>query len=128
MPRPRPRSAHPWDGFLTGPENELAFAGVQALAAGRARGDLAAGGPWPFGGGQVAAAGGAGGRVARAGTRRGRSPTSTAAAVRRGLPRPRRARRDGDGWAELRRRFRVVDLLVLEDIEGLERAPWPATS
>src|SRR4051794_41448974 len=31
---PPPSSSHPWDGFLTGPENELAFAGVQALARG----------------------------------------------------------------------------------------------
>jgi chromosomal replication initiator protein len=30
---------------------------------------------------------------------------------------------DGNGWAELRARFRAVDLLVLEDLEGLERAP-----
>jgi chromosomal replication initiator protein len=30
---------------------------------------------------------------------------------------------DGNGWAELRSRYRAVDLLVLEDIEGLERTP-----
>src|ERR1700677_1454629 len=27
-------SPHPWDGYLTGPENELAMAGVQAMARG----------------------------------------------------------------------------------------------
>lgn len=27
-------SAHPWDGYLTGPENELALAAAQALARG----------------------------------------------------------------------------------------------
>jgi chromosomal replication initiator protein len=30
----------------------------------------------------------------------------------------------GVGWAAFRDRFRSVDLFVLEDIEGLERAPW----
>ena len=29
---------HPWDAFLTGPENELAFAGAQALARGEREG------------------------------------------------------------------------------------------
>ena len=33
IPLPSP-SPHPWDDYLTGPENELAFAGVQALVRG----------------------------------------------------------------------------------------------
>jgi chromosomal replication initiator protein len=28
-------SGHPWDGFLSGPENELAMAAAQAMAGGR---------------------------------------------------------------------------------------------
>src|SRR4051794_4559722 len=35
--QPPPPIPHPWDGFLTGPENELAYASVLAL--GRGGGD-----------------------------------------------------------------------------------------
>src|SRR5580704_7702850 len=31
-------SAHPWDGYLTGPENELAMAAAQAMARGEREG------------------------------------------------------------------------------------------
>ena len=40
-----------------------------------------------------------------------------------GTARTAASQADGNGWAELRSRYRAVDLLVLEDIEGLERAP-----
>src|SRR4051794_41838432 len=53
---------HPWDGFLTGPENDLAHASVLALA----RGDYAGLSPLvlhgPAGGGKSRLLGGPGGR------------------------------------------------------------------
>ena len=89
-------AAHPWDGFLTGPENELAMAAAQAMARGEHAGDLAAGRAWALGRGQVAAAGGPGGRAdaPRAGLGRGApGRRDLRRVVRRGIRRRPQGRR-----------------------------------
>jgi chromosomal replication initiator protein len=114
-------SPHPWDGYLGGPENELAMAAVQALALGERDGvsPLVVYGPSGVGKSRLLA-----GLVAECLRRR---PDITVAyldaqsfviacmeavSIAGGL-----------GWSELRSRFRSVSLFVLEDIEGLERSP-----
>ena len=75
--------AHPWDGYLTGPENELAMAAAQAMARASGRGSRRW---WCMGprGGQVATAGGPGGRAAAAAAGLGRGAPGRRD-VRRGL-------------------------------------------
>ncbi|HZW29968.1 MAG TPA: DnaA/Hda family protein [Isosphaeraceae bacterium] len=112
---------HPWDGYLTGPENELAMAAAQAMARGEHEGisPLLVHGPSGVGKSRLLA-----GLVAE---RLRRQPGSAVAhldaeafavacteAAGAGV---------GDGWADLRDRLRGVDLFVLEDLEGLGRAP-----
>ena len=111
---------HPWDGFLTGPENALAQRQRAGPGAGRGGGGLAAGRARAGGGGEVAAAGGPGRRAALAAARARRWRTWRPRRSRR--PAPRRPDAPG-GWAELRGRFRALDLFVLEDLHALERAP-----
>src|SRR4051812_43735918 len=119
-PPPSP-SSHPWDGFLTGPENELAFAGVQALARGGREGisPLVVHGPAGVGKSRLLAGLAAewirrhpGAAIAHV------TAADFAAACQEAAGRP-----EGDGWAEIRGRYRTVGLFVLEDIEGIERAP-----
>ena len=120
-------AAHPWDGYLTGPENELAMAAAQAMARGEHRGlsPLVVYGPAGVGKSRLLA-----GLVAE---RLRREPGSAVAhldaetfaatyAEAAGEP------GTGDGWSALRDRLRTVDLLILEDLEGLLRAPGRATS
>ncbi len=120
-------AAHPWDGYLTGPENELAMAAAQAMARGEHRGlsPLVVYGPAGVGKSRLLA-----GLVAE---RLRREPGSAVAhldaetfaatyAEAAGEP------GTGDGWSALRDRLRTVDLLILEDLEGLLRAPGGATS
>jgi chromosomal replication initiator protein len=112
--------AHPWDGFLTGPENELAFAGAQALSRGEREGisPMVVYGPSGVGKSRLLA-----GLVAewlrrRPGTPVAHLPASEFADACQAAARP-----EGDGWNEVRDRFRTVGLLVLEDLEAIERFP-----
>jgi len=116
---------HPWDGYLTGSENELAFAGAQALARGQREGvsPLLVHGPSGVGKSRLLA--GLVGEWLR------RRPGATVAhlgaaefastcleAARLAHP---------DAWSDLRQRFRTVELLVLEDLEDLERSALART-
>ncbi len=112
-------SVHPWDGYLTGPENELAMASAQAMVRGERQGisPLVVHGPSGVGKSRLLA-----GLVSE---RLRREPgsavahldaeTFAAACVE--------ARDVGDGWPALRDRLRGVNLFVLEDLEGMERTP-----
>jgi chromosomal replication initiator protein len=110
-------SPHPWDGYLTGSENELAMAAAQAMAQGELEGisPLVVHGPSGVGKSRLLA-----GLVAE---RLRRQPGSsvahldaqafTAACLEAA------GEAAGAGWSALRGRFRCVDLFVLEDLEGL---------
>ena len=114
-------SPHPWDGYLHGPENELAMAAVQALALGKRDGvsPFLVYGPSGIGKSRLLA-----GLVAEYLRRQPDTLVAyldaqsfvtacmEAAAIA-----------GGAGWLALRNRFRAVSLFVLEDIEGLERGP-----
>ena len=118
-------TAHPWDGYLTGPENELAMAAAQAMARGEHRGlsPMIVHGPSGVGKSRLLA-----GLVAE---RLRREPgaavahldAETFAASYAEASGTREREPGGDGWSEMRGRVREVDLLVLEDLEGLLRAP-----
>ncbi len=112
--------AHPWDGYLVGPENALAQAGALALARGEPAGvsPLVVHGPAGSGKSRLLA-----GLVAE---RLGRRPGASlahleaegfAAACAEATRRP-------GGWLEVRERFRGLDLFVLDDVHSLERTPW----
>jgi chromosomal replication initiator protein len=111
---------HPWDGYLIGPENALAHAGAMALARGETAGfsPLVVHGPSGSGKTRLLA-----GLVAERLLRRPGSAVATlegesfAAACAEASGRP-------GGWAELRDRFRRLDLFILDDLQALERAPW----
>jgi chromosomal replication initiator protein len=113
--------SHPWDGYLTGPENELAVAAAQALARGERDGisPLVVYGPSGVGKSRLLA-----GLVAEWLLRHPGSSvahldaqTFVAACLEVATV------AGGEGWSALRGRFRSVDLFVLEDIEGLARGP-----
>src|SRR5262245_13977657 len=109
---------HPWDGFLTGPENDLAYASVLALA----RGDegispLVVHGPSGVGKSRLLA-----GLVSERLLRRPESSVAHLGAEAFAAACAEAAAQPG-GWAELRERFRRLDLFVLEDLHDLERAP-----
>ncbi len=117
--RPSP-PVHPWDGYLIGPENALAQAGAMALARGETAGfsPLVVHGPAGSGKSRLLA-----GLVAERLLRRPESAVAHleaegfAAACAEASGRP-------GGWAEVRDRFRRLDLFVLDDLHALERAPW----
>ena len=115
-PKPPP---HPWDGFLAGPENALALAGATALARGEGDGisPLVVHGPSGVGKSRLLA-----GLVAE---RLARRPGSTVAhlTAEAFAAACHAAAEDDDGWAGLRDRFRGLDLLVLDDLHALARAP-----
>ena len=128
---PSVAASHPWDGYLTGEENELAMAAAQAMARGERQGisPLVVHGPSGVGKSRLLA-----GLVAE---RMRREPgsavahldaeTFATACVEAGEDSGRgsetRAQHAGDGWPALRDRLRSVDLFVFEDLEGLERTP-----
>jgi chromosomal replication initiator protein len=109
-------AAHPWDGFLVGPENSLAHAAVLALA----RGDGAASplvlhGPSGAGKSRLLA-----GLIAEFVERHpGASVAHLAGEAFAALC--AEAATHQEGWAELRARFRSLDLFVLDDLRALER-------
>ena len=114
------RPLHPWDGFLIGPENALAQAGALALA----RGDLAGvsplvvHGPAGVGKSRLLA-----GLVAERLLRRPGSAVASIEAETFAASCAEATTRPG-GWEEVRGRFRRLDLLVVDDLQSLERTPW----
>ncbi len=115
---------HPWDGYLAGPENELAMAAAQAMARGEAAGisPLVVHGPSGVGKSRLLA-----GLVAE---RLRREPGTVVAhldaetfAASYAEAAGSTGDGSGDGWPALRARLREADLLILEDLEGLARAP-----
>ncbi len=112
--------AHPWDGYLVGPENSLAHAGALALARGEIDGisPLVVHGPSGSGKSRLL------NEMVSERTRR--RPESAVAHVEAEIFAAACAQASSsiDGWAEIRRRFRGVDLFVLDDLHALDRAPW----
>ncbi len=117
--RPAP-PAHPWDGYLIGPENALAQAGALAMARGETAGvsPLVVHGAAGVGKSRLLA-----GLVAERLARRPESALAHLEAEGFAAACAEASRRPG-GWEELRERFRRLDLFVLDDLHGLERAPW----
>src|SRR5512135_1859753 len=118
-PEPTQPRPHPWDGFVTGPENELARAGVLALARGENDGvsPLVLHGPAGVGKSRLLA-----GLVAERLVRRPESAVAHLGAEAFAADCAEAANQPG-GWSELRAQFRRLDLFVLEDLHALERAP-----
>jgi chromosomal replication initiator protein len=119
-PADRPRPAHPWDGYLIGPENALAQAGALALARGETLGisPLVIHGPAGSGKSRLLA-----GLVAERLLRRPESAVAHLEAEAFAAACAGASGRPG-GWAEVRERFRRLDLFVLDDLQTLERTPW----
>jgi chromosomal replication initiator protein len=108
----------PFDGFLIGPENALAHAAVLALTR-REPGvcPLILHGPAGVGKSRLLA-----GLVAEW---LGRHPESVLAHLSAEQFAAHCAAAESiEAWAELRGRFRHVDLLALDDLHALDRAPW----
>ena len=116
---PAPVSQQPWDGFLVGPENALAHAGVMALARGERDGlsPLVLHGPSGVGKSRLLR-----GLVAEWLARHLESAVAHLSAEQFAAFCAEAADRSG-GWADLRDRFRAVGLFVLEDLHALDRAP-----
>jgi len=111
---------HPWDGFLIGPENSLAQAGALALARGDRAGvsPLVVHGPAGVGKTRLLA-----GLVAERLLRRPESVVAHVEAETFAAACAGASSRVG-GWEEVRGRFRRLDLLVVDDLQSLERTPW----
>ncbi len=111
----------PWDGFLAGEENALALAAVHALARGGDEGEgispLVLHGPSGAGKSRLLA-----GLVAE---RLARRPGSSVAEVDGEAFASACADASGrpEAWAEVRDRFRGVDLLAIDGLESLARVP-----
>ena len=114
--------AGPWDGFVVGPENALAHAGALALARGDRAGvsPLVVHGPAGVGKSRLLTA-----LVAEFTLRRPEASAAHVTAEDFAAACAEAAARPG-GWGDLRDRFRAVDLLVVEDLHGLERSPLAA--
>ncbi|WP_406698201.1 DnaA/Hda family protein [Singulisphaera sp. Ch08] len=114
---------HPWDGFLTGPENDLAHASVLALARGDGPGlsPLVLHGPAGVGKSRLLT-----GLVSERLLRHPESAVAHMEAEAFAAACAEAAGQNG-GWVELRSRFRGLDLFVLEDLHTLERAPLALT-
>ncbi len=108
----------PWDGYLAGPENALAQAGVLALARGEGVSPLVLHGPAGVGKTRLLE-----GLVAERLVRRPGSAVAHITAEAFAAACASAAGRS-DGWADVRSRFRGVDLFVLDDLHFLERLPW----
>ncbi|WP_435018112.1 helix-turn-helix domain-containing protein [Tundrisphaera sp. TA3] len=110
----------PWDGYLVGPENALAQAGVLALARGETDGvsPLVIHGVAGSGKSRLLAGLVAESLIRRPGTALAHLEAEAfAAACAEASARP-------GGWSDLRDRFRRLGLFVLDDVHALERAPW----
>jgi chromosomal replication initiator protein len=119
-PADRPPPSHPWDGYLIGPENALAHAGSMALARGETAGvsPLVVHGPVGSGKSRLLA-----GLVAERLLRRPESAVAHLEAEAFAAACAGASGRPG-GWAEVRERFRRLDLFVIDDVQALERTPW----
>ncbi len=117
---PQSAPAHPWDGYLIGPENALAQAGAMALARGETAGisPMVVHGPSGSGKSRLLA-----GLVAERVLRRPESAVAHVGAEAFVAACAGASGRPG-GWAEVRDRFRRLDLLALDDLHAMERAPW----
>jgi chromosomal replication initiator protein len=119
-PEPIGDAPGPWDGLLVGPENALA----QAAAKGLARGD-GEGSPLVI----LGAAGAGKTRLLRAlaADRIARRPGASVALLSGEAFADACHEAAGAGspevWAELRMRFRGVDLLAIDDLTGIARSP-----
>ena len=111
----------PWDGFLASPENALAHASVIALASGDGTSPLVIHGASGVGKTRLLE-----GLLAE---RLARKPESTVAFLTAEAFASQCAEAAGaaSGWAQLRERFRQLDLLALDDLHDLERAPLALT-
>ena len=111
---------HPWDGYLIGPENALAQAGALALARGDSGGmsPLVVHGPSGVGKTRLLA-----GLVAERLLRKPESVVAHIEAETFAAACAEASSRPG-GWEEVRSRFRRLDLLVVDDLQSLERTPW----
>jgi chromosomal replication initiator protein len=120
-PEPIPKSSaahHPWDGFLSAPENALAHAGILALARGEpGLSPLVVHGPSGVGKSRLLA-----GLVGEWLARNPGAAVAHVAAEEFAADCAEAAGAPG-GWAELRSRFRDLDLFVIEDLHDLQRAP-----
>ena len=112
--------SHPWDSYLIGPENAMAQAGAMALARGETAGvsPLVVHGPSGSGKSRLLA-----GLVAERLLRRPESAVAHLEAEAFAAACAEASSRPG-GWAEVRERFRRLDLFVLDDLQALERTPW----
>src|SRR5438270_6559988 len=117
-PQPLSPNPHPWDGFVSGPENALALAGATALARGDVAGlsPLVVHGPSGAGKSRLLA-----GLVAE---RLLRQPGASVAHLEAEAFAALCAEAaDTRSWSDVRDRFRQLDLFVLEDLHALARAP-----
>lgn len=108
----------PWDGFLVGPENALAHAAALAVARGDARGitPLVLHGPSGVGKSRIL--------EGLVDDRTRRSPDASVALISGGeFLSPIDEDSDPAEEAERRERLRSLDLLALDDIDGLRRFP-----
>ena len=108
----------PWDGYLIGPENALAQAGILAMARGEGISPLVVHGPAGVGKTRLLEGMVAERLVRRPGSAIAHLTAEAFAAACAG------AASRSDGWADVRARFRGVDLFVLDDLHFLERLPW----
>ncbi len=120
-----PTREHPWDGYLVGPENALAMASARALAEGSEEGQalspLVVHGPSGSGKTRLL-----NGLVAERLKRRPEAVVAHLEAETFASLCAEAADRAG-GWSDLRGRFRDLDLLVLDDLHALEKAPLALT-
>jgi chromosomal replication initiator protein len=114
-------ASQPWDGLLEGPETALAVAAAHAVARGGREGlcPLVLHGPSGVGKSRLLA-----GLVGEFLLRHPGAAVAMLAADELAAACGAAAdRADGSGWAELRARLRTVDLLAIDDLPGLARAP-----
>jgi len=111
--------SQPWDGFLVGEENALALASVSSLARGDGEGvsPLVLHGPSGVGKTRLLA-----GLVAERLIRRPESAVAEVTGEAFAALCGEASTRPG-GWAEVRERFRQVDLLAIDGLEALSRVP-----
>jgi chromosomal replication initiator protein len=119
MTNPIPQPPFPIAHVLTGPENALALASVEALARGEFVGisPLVVHGPSGVGKSRLLASLVADWRALRPDSSVAHLEAETFAALCAEAAGP------PAGWAEFRARFRQLDLFVLEDVHRLERLP-----
>ncbi|MEW4566665.1 DnaA/Hda family protein [Tautonia sp. JC769] len=119
-PAPGPPRSGPWDGYLVGPENELAQAAARELARGVNDGSpLVLIGPSGSGKTRLLEE-----LIADRIARRPDASVSLVTAEAFADACHRAADRETPAdWAEVRRSFRGVDLLALDDLHGMTRSP-----